>query len=78
MSTYDNDERYAIAETPVDYDIGWTRFDWETAGEVVYVCPTVTDAADEAEAIATAAADASEGFDSGCPSPGGWYPLTPI
>jgi len=81
LSTFDNDEQYAIGETPSEmgwFGEGWTRFDWETDAGTVYVCMTITDAEDEAAAIATAPADASDGFEDGCPAVGGWLALTPM
>ena len=53
-------------------------FRLETGGGRVYVCLTVTDAEDEAAALATEPADASEGFDEGCPASGGWLMLSPM
>ena len=78
LSTYDNDAQYAIGETPSEMGWlgeGWTRFDWVLAGGGVYVCMTVTDAEDVAAALATEPADASGGFDDGCPALGGWLTL---
>jgi hypothetical protein len=68
LSSYDNDEQVAIGETPTEMSWlgeGFTRFDWETGGGLVYVCMTVTDAKDEAATLATATADSSGGFSGG-------------
>jgi hypothetical protein len=81
LSSYDNDEKVAIGETPAELSWlgeGFTRFDWGTGGGRVYVCMTVTDAEDEAAALATSPADASGGWTEGCPALGGWMMLTPF
>ncbi len=79
LSTYNNEDRYAVAATPTEYWAGgggWTRFDWTVDGSNVYLCLTVTDAADEATALATETADASD-IAEGCPDLMGWMLLTP-
>ena len=80
LSTYNNDQQVAIGENPEGHWVGegWTRFDWGTDAGTLYICMTVTAAADEAAALAADAADSSGGFDSGCPALGGWMPLTPF
>ena len=80
LSTYCNEQQMAIGENPAGHvsGEGWTRFDWGTEAGTLYICMTITDAADEAAALATDAADSSAGFESGCPALGGWMALTPF
>ncbi|MEE2750112.1 MAG: hypothetical protein VX519_01675 [Myxococcota bacterium] len=64
------ENQYAIAENDAanPYNPGaWSRFDWSVdADGVTWFCQTTYDAADEATALATPAADASDPADSGC------------
>ena len=78
LSTYSNEDRYAIGETPAEYwsGGGWARFDWVIEDGTVHLCMTVTDAESEAAALATEAADPSD-LDDGCANLVGWMPLTP-
>jgi hypothetical protein len=68
ITQYDNDGGYAIAQNDAgnDWNPGmWSRFDWGWLdGELLY-CQTAYDAASEADALATPAADISSPR-SGC------------
>jgi hypothetical protein len=68
ITQYDNDAGFAIAQNGAgnEWNAGlWSRFDWTWIdGELAY-CQTAYDAATEADALGTAAADATNP-DSGC------------
>ncbi len=63
ISQYDNFSHYAIAQndaTNAWYPAFWSRFDWTWNGSSYYYCQTAYDAATEADALATAAANSSD------------------
>ena len=70
ISQYDNDAQLAIAENDAANSFNpslWSRFDWhsDTAGMLWY-CQTCYSCADEAVALATAAADTADPGNAGC------------
>ena len=70
ISQFDNDADYAIAQNDAANEWNpdlWSRFDWtwHTDG-VLYYCQTAYAAASETDALATAAADASDPTTTGC------------
>lgn len=68
VSQYSNAEDWLVAHNGATnaFNPGlWSRFDWTVAADKLYYCQTAFDAADEAAALATAAADQSH-LDTGC------------
>jgi len=80
ITTYDNAERYAIAQNDVvnSYYGGlFSRFDWLVdSNDAIWFCQTTFTAATEADALATLRPDDSDPANSGC-SGFSWTNLTP-
>ena len=79
ISQFDNTDNFAIAQNDASNTLNpslWSRLDWTWYQDAFYVCQTAFDAADEAAALATAPADATDPPTGGC---GGfsWSNLTP-
>jgi hypothetical protein len=79
ISQFDNADDWAVAQNDAANTYNpnlWSRVDWTTYQGDLYVCQTAYDAADEATAVATTAADATDPTTAGC---GGfsWSLLTP-
>jgi len=80
ISQFDNSAQVVIAENDFGNSSGaglWSRFDWHwDANSLLWYCQTCYDCADEAGALATAAADSSDPAIVGC---GGfsWTSMTP-
>jgi hypothetical protein len=63
LTSYDNGTRYAVGENDKKKSFNpslWSRFDWAWDGSDLYFCQTAYDAASEAAAEATPAADSSD------------------
>ena len=79
ISQFDNAARFAIAQNGAantyNSDL-WSRFDFAEYEGSWFMCSTAYDAATEADALATAAADASNPTTGGC-SGFAWTNLTP-
>lgn len=78
IDTFDNDERYLIAQNDSDNDFNpdlWSRMDWAWDGDALFFCQSVFDA-ESAEAAESAEPADGEDLDAGC---GGfpWSSLTP-
>ena len=68
ISNYDNFNHYAIAQNDSAnawYPDYWSRFDWTWSGSSYYFCQTAYNAATEADALATAAANSAD-LATGC------------
>lgn len=68
VSQYANAGHYLIALNAAENEYFpslWSRFDWTVAAGITYYCQTAYNAATEAAALATPAADASD-LDAGC------------
>lgn len=80
FTQYDNDANFAIAQNDAANTYSpnlFSRFDWTVdSSSQLWYCQTAYDAATEADALATAAADATDPATTGC---GGfsWTSLTP-
>ena len=81
ISQYDNDGDFLIAQNDAANTYSpelWSRFDWTTDGAgTLYYCQSAYDAADEATALATQAADPADPATTGCSS-FAWTTLTPV
>ena len=70
LSQHDNDTHVLVAQNDSANEWNadlWSRFDWTTDAEGgLWYCQTAYDAADEATALGTAAADATDPANSGC------------
>ena len=80
ISQYDNAADYLVAQNDANNAWSaslWSRFDWhwDSSGQLWY-CQTCYNCADEAAALATAAADSSDPATAGC-STFPWSSLTP-
>ncbi|MEZ4318961.1 MAG: hypothetical protein R3F61_15710 [Myxococcota bacterium] len=78
ITTFDNDADFLIAQNDANNEYNpdlWSRMDWFDAGTTLWFCQSAFDAATEADALATAAADPSDPATTGC---GGfsWTQLT--
>ncbi|HNC98117.1 MAG TPA: hypothetical protein PKW90_18440, partial [Myxococcota bacterium] len=68
ISSYDNFNHYAIAQNDAAnawYPEFWSRFDWTWNGSSYYYCQTAYNAATEADALATPAANSAD-LSTGC------------
>jgi hypothetical protein len=80
LTGYDNAAHWVVGQNDATnaFNAGqWSRFDWATVGAILYFCQTRYDAADEAEALAATAADATDPAAGGC-SGFPWTVLTPV
>ncbi len=71
LTAYDNDEGWTVGQNGADNPYNpnlWSRFDVAEQGGDWYLCQTAYDAADEAAALATPAADATDPAAGGCGS----------
>ena len=80
LTSYDNGAHYAIGQNDNKKSFNpslWSRFDWAWDGTDLYFCQTAYDAASEAAAEATPAADSSDLTKTGTGCNGfPWSPLT--
>lgn len=79
LSKWDNGTKWVVGQNDAAnaYNPGlWSRFDWTTFGGTLYFCQTRYDAASESEALAAAAADATDPTTAGCGG-FGWTALAP-
>jgi hypothetical protein len=81
LTAYDNAAGWVVGENGSGNvgEVGyWSRFDFAVdGGGTAYICQTTALAADEAAALATAAADVSGAPSSDCPG-WGWQRLSPL
>ncbi len=78
ITQYDNEEMWAVAQNYADnpWSAGlWSRFDWTWHEGELWYCQTNYGAATEADALATAPADATDPTTTGC---GGAYPWSKL
>jgi len=79
ITQFDNDANMLIAQNDSTNSFNpdlWSRMDWFDDGTDLWFCQIAFDAATEADALATPAADSTDPANSGCGG-FGWSSLTP-